>query len=187
MESETIVHVVRRWVEDLVVALNLCPFAKHELASNRIRFVVSEAKTDKQLLTALTAELTLLSDNAAVETTLLIHPDFLQDFFDYNDFLDNVDELLRHMELEGVYQVASFHPDYQYAGTAADDVENYTNRSPYPLLHILREASLTKSIAAYPDVEKIPVRNIEKMNSLGRENVQALIRACFDGLNNDCG
>ena len=80
MESETIVHVVRRWVEDLVVALNLCPFAKHELASNRIRFVVSEAKTDKQLLTALTAELTLLSDNAAVETTLLIHPDFLQDF-----------------------------------------------------------------------------------------------------------
>ena len=181
MESETIVHVVRRWMEDLVVALNLCPFAKHELVSNRIRFVVSEAKTDKQLLTALATELTLLSDNAAVETTLLIHPDVLQDFFDYNDFLDNVDELLRHMELEGVYQVASFHPDYQYAGTAADDVENYTNRSPYPLLHILREASLTKSIAAYPDVETIPLRNIEKMNSLGRENVQALIRACFDG------
>jgi len=178
VENKEIVGAVRRWVEDLVVELNLCPFAGRELVRNRIRFVATESTTEEQLLGALETELALLKDDSTVETTLLIHPDVLQDFFDYNQFLDMADRLLMQMELEGVFQVASFHPDYQFAGTAEDDVENYTNRSPYPLLHILREASLERSIAAYPGVEEIPAQNIEKMNSLGREKLQALIRGC---------
>jgi hypothetical protein len=178
VDYAAIVGVVRRWVEDLVIELNLCPFAGRELLRNRIRFVVSEATTEEQLLVALATELELLNDDETVETTLLIHPDVLQDFFDYNEFLDMADGLLRQMSLEGIYQVASFHPDYQFAGTAADAAENYTNRSPFPLLHILREASLAQSIDAYPDVEQIPIRNVEKMNSFGREKLQKLLRAC---------
>jgi hypothetical protein len=181
MESEAIASVVRRWVEELVVGLNLCPFAGHELNRNRVRFVVTEAATEEQLLAALATELALLSDDASVETTLLIHPDVLQDFFDYNQFLDTAERLLVHLEMEGVYQVASFHPDYQFAGTAVDDAENFTNRSPYPLLHILREESLALRIAAYPDVDKIPVRNVEKMKSLGREKLQSILQGCSDG------
>jgi hypothetical protein len=184
MESEAIAYVVRRWVEDLVVGLNQCPFAGRELVRNRVRFVVTEAATEEQLLAALGTELSLLNDNAAVETTLLIHPDVLQDFIDYNQFLDTAERLLVQAELEGVYQIASFHPDYQFAGTAVGDAENFTNRSPYPMLHILREASLALSIAAYPDVEQIPVRNIEQMKSLGREKLQSLIQDCFDGSKN---
>lgn len=181
MNSVTTIDVVRRWVEDVVVGLNLCPFAGRELVKDRVRFVVTEATTEVQLLEALEAELIVLSDDATVETTLLVHPEVLQDFFDYNQFLDTADRLLEQMELEGVYQVASFHPDYQFADTAADDAENYTNRSPYPLLHILREASLEKSIDAYPDVEQIPARNIERMNSLGREQLELLMQRCIEG------
>ena len=184
MESDIAACAVRRWVEDLVIDLNLCPFAGRELVRNRIRFVVTEATTEEQLLAALETELVLLNDDAAVETALLIHPDVLRDFFDYNQFLDSAERLLAQMELEGVYQLASFHPGYQFAGTAADDAENYTNRSPYPLLQILREASLARSIAAYPDVAQIPVRNIEKMKSLGRDKLQALIQGCSDGSKN---
>jgi len=180
VKHKTIICAVRRWVEDLIVELNLCPFAGREMVRNRIRFVVTESVTEEQLLVALETELELLNDDAAVETTLLIHPDVLQDFFDYNQFLELADQLLVLMGLEGVYQVASFHPDYQFAGTAADDLENYTNRSPYPLLHILREESLARSIAAYPEVEEIPVRNIEQMKNLGREKLQALMQGCSD-------
>lgn len=184
MEFEAIAYVVRRWVEDLVVGLNLCPFAGRELARNRVRFVVTDATTEAQLLAALETELVLLNDDAEIETTLLIHPGVLQEFFDYNQFLDIAERLLVEMKLEGVYQLASFHPDYQFAGTATGDAENFTNRSPYPLLQILREASLERSIAAYPDVEQIPVRNIEKMKSLGREKLQALLLGCCAGKKN---
>ena len=180
MDDASIASAVQRWVEDLVVGLNLCPFAGRELVRNRIRFVVNEATTEERLLKALDGELALLNDNTAIETTLLIHPRVLQEFPDYNQFLDRADQLLVHMGLEGVYQVASFHPHYQFAGTAADDAENYTNRSPYPVLHILREASLTRSIEDHPDVEEIPARNIEKMNQLGSEKLMALLQRCLD-------
>jgi hypothetical protein len=166
MESEAIANVVRRWVADVVVALNLCPFAGRELLRNRVRFVVTDAATEEQLLAPLETELVLLNDDAAIETTLLIHPEVLQDVLDYNQFLDSAERLLVQSELEGIYQIASFHPDYQFAGTAAGDVEIFTNRSPYPLLHILREASRALRIAAYPETEQIPARNIEQMKSL---------------------
>jgi hypothetical protein len=116
-----------------------------------------------------------------VETTLLIHPKVLQDFYDYNQFLNYADDLLVEMGLEGVYQVASFHPDYQFSDTASDAAENYTNRSPYPLLHLLREASLERAIADTPDAAEIPARNINLMNSIGQDKLKALIQGCLKG------
>ena len=177
---EKTIGPVRHWVETVVVGLNLCPFAKRELVNDRVRFSVSEAETEEQLLADLQAELELLNNDEAVETTLLIHPGVLQDFFDYNQFLNYVDSLLTQMELEGVYQVASFHPDYQFSGTRPDDVENYTNRSPYPMLHLIREDSLERAIAGYPHPDRIPERNIELLESLGRDKMQALLKACYD-------
>lgn len=166
---------VRRWVETVVVELNLCPFAKRELVNDRVRFTVADASTETALLIALESELELLTRDSAVETTMLIHPDVLTDFSDYNQFLDLADGLLTQMDLEGVFQIASFHPDYQFADTEVDDPENFTNRSPYPVLHILREESLERAVASMPDIDQVPVRNIATMNSIGAERLRALI------------
>jgi len=179
LDKEQIIKPVRRWVETLVVGLNLCPFAKRELLKNRVRFTVTEATTEEQLLVGLQAELARLNRDESIETTLLIHPEVLQDFYDYNQFFNYVDGLLAEMGLEGVYQVASFHPDYQFGGTEPDDAENYTNRSPYPMLHLIREASLERAIANYPDADEIPERNIARVKSLGRDKMQTLLKACF--------
>lgn len=160
------------------MALNLCPFANRELVSNRIRFTVTDVTTEEELLIALQAEVELLNNEETIETTLLIHPNVLQNFYNYNEFLNIVDSLLIEMKLEGVYQVASFHPAYQFNGTEPDDLENYTNRSPYPMLHILREDSLERAIANHPDIDQIPERNIELMNTLGQSKLNALIQAC---------
>ena len=177
--DEEIIQSVRQWVETFVVGMNLCPFAKRELVKKRVRFVTTAATTADQLLQVLQTELELLNADPSVETTLLIHPAVLQDFYDFNDFLDCADSLLVDMELEGIYQVASFHPDYQFGGTRPGDAENYTNRAPYPVLHLLREESLERVIADYPDVDDIPERNIELMNSLGQDKLQALLKSCL--------
>lgn len=177
--DEEIILAVRQWVETFVVGMNLCPFAKRELVKNRVRFVTTAATTAEQLLQVLQTELELLNADPSVETTLLIHPAVLQDFYDFNDFLGCADSLLVDMELEGIYQVASFHPDYQFGGTRPGDAENYTNRAPYPVLHLLREESLERVIADYPDVDDIPERNIELMNSLGQDKLQALLKSCL--------
>ncbi|RLA27688.1 MAG: DUF1415 domain-containing protein [Gammaproteobacteria bacterium] len=180
MVDDKIVRSVRQWVETVVVGLNLCPFAKRELVKNRVRFVVTNATSEGPLLVALEDELELLSNKASVETTLLIHPDVLQDFYTYNQFLNSADALLQQMKLEGVYQIASFHPDYQFGGTEQDDVENYTNRSPYPMLHLIREESLERAIASYPDVDNIPERNKKLMESLGEIKMKELLGACLE-------
>lgn len=174
-----IIEATRRWVEQVVVAFNLCPFAKRELVKERVRFVVSKAVDEAALLDELAHELALLNVDDSIETTLLIHPQLLQDFYQYNDFLEAADELLVDMDLEGVYQVASFHPDYQFGGTEPGDAENYTNRSPYPMLHLLREDSLSKAIDNYPEVDLIPERNIECMNEQGVDRLRALLEACL--------
>jgi len=179
VNDKAIVTAVRQWVETLVVGMNLCPFAKRELVKNRVRFITTAATTAEQLLHALQAELELLNTDPAIETTLLIHAQVLQDFYDFNDFLDDADNVLVEMGLEGVYQIASFHPNYQFGGTAPDHAENYTNRSPYPVLHLIREASLERVIADYPDVDGIPERNIALMNELGRDKLQALLQSCL--------
>ena len=177
--DEEIIHAVRQWVETFVVGMNLCPFAKRELVKKRVRFVTTAATTAEQLLQVLQTELELLNADPSVETTLLIHPAVLQDFYDFNDFLDCADSLLVDMELEGIYQVASFHPDYQFGGTRPGDAENYTNRAPYPVLHLLREESLERVIADYPDVDDIPERNIALMNRLGQDKLEALLKLCL--------
>jgi uncharacterized protein len=168
---------VRHWVATVVVGLNLCPFAGRELESGRVRFVVTDASREKQLSEALRAELELLDRDPSVETTLLIHPHALKLFYDYNDYLGDADRLLADEGWEGVYQVASFHPDYQFEGTAPDDAENYSNRSPYPMLHLLREASLDRAIDGYPDIEQIPARNIARLKRMGAAQLRALFEA----------
>ncbi len=177
MDKESIINSVRHWVESFVIGYNLCPFAKRELLNNRVRFVVSEAETEEKLLSALQAELEKLTQDSYIETTLLIHPNVLQNFYDYNEFLSVAERMLTEMELEGVYQIASFHPNYQFDGTSTDDAENYTNRSPFQMLHLLRESSLERAIENYVDVEKIPDRNIKLMNNLGEAKLEALMQA----------
>ncbi|GGX43517.1 DUF1415 domain-containing protein [Saccharospirillum salsuginis] len=173
-----VIQAVRNWVERLVVGYNLCPFAKRELVRESVRFTVSEATAEEALLTDLQIELQRLVDEPAIETTLLIHPRVLSDFMDFNAFLDLADGLLAHMKLEGVIQIATFHPDYQFAGTHPDDAENYTNRAPFPVLHLLREASLEEAIDRYPDTAEIPERNIERMDELGVERLKRLLASC---------
>ena len=159
----------RRWVERAVIGLNLCPFAKAVYVKQQVRFVLSDASTPEALLEELAEELVLLRDTdpEQVDTTLMVHPDVLTDFLDYNDFLDNADAAVEALDLQGEIQVASFHPDYQFAGTAPDDISNYTNRSPYPTLHLLREASIDRAVDAFPDPEVIVERNVKTLDALG--------------------
>ncbi|HVK12288.1 MAG TPA: DUF1415 domain-containing protein [Gemmataceae bacterium] len=168
----------RRWIEAVVIGLNLCPFARRPFDNNQIRFVVSDATRPAGLEADLRRELEALAAAPAgeVETTLLIHPHVLTDFFDYNDFLDTADGLIEELDLEGVIQIASFHPNYQFAGTAPDAVENSTNRSPYPMLHLLREASVERAVESLADPDEVPRRNVETMRRLGREGVLRLLR-----------
>ena len=163
------ISITREWVEQFVIGLNLCPFAKKPALEGRIRYVLFEGKDPKELGELLAKELLFLqaTDPAVVETTLLIHPCALRDFADYNDYLEVWDELLVGLDLEGDIQVASFHPEYQFEGTHLDDPENYTNRSPFPMLHLIREASVERAVDLYPNIDSIPERNIARLNELG--------------------
>jgi uncharacterized protein len=178
---ENIIKPVQLWLETIVIGLNLCPFAKRDFVKNKVRFSVTESNTEEQLLSTLQTELELLEENPAIETTLLIHPMVLSNFFDYNQFLNSADSLLVSLKMEGIFQIASFHPDYQFSGTEYDEVENYTNRSPYPLLHLLREESVELAITGYKDHKEITERNIQLLKSLGRNKMQDLLQSCFRG------
>ncbi len=171
MNNETIIAATQDWLEKAVIGLNLCPFAKAVHVKKQIRYVVSAATTEEDLLVELMAELRHLqaTDAELLDTTLLIHPYVLTDFLDYNDFLDTVDMATAEPEFNDAFQVASLHPLYQFAGTELDDIENYTNRSPYPTLHLLREASVDRAVDAFPDADRIPDNNIEMLNKLGHE------------------
>jgi hypothetical protein len=177
--SETGGEVVARtkdWLERAVLGLDLCPFARPVYAKDQIRYAVSPAETPEELLADLLGELRTLAaaDPGEVETTLLIHPAALTDFLDYNDFLAVAEAAVADLGLEGVLQVASFHPRYQFAGTAPDDIENYTNRSPYPTLHLLREESVERAVATFPDTAEIYEKNIETLRRLGHEGWRRL-------------
>lgn len=179
MDNDSIIAAVHQWVERLVIGYNLCPFAKRELVRNRVRFVVSQAQDEEQLLVDLENELTLLGAEEGIETTLLITPQVLQDFYDFNQFLGRADQRVAQLKLKGVFQIANFHPDYQFGGTEPDDAENYSNKSPYPVLHLLREASLDQAIENYPDAESIPERNIEQLEQMGSDQLRRLLEGCF--------
>jgi hypothetical protein len=174
--NDEVVAATRAWIEHAVIGLNLCPFAKAVYVKNQIRYAVSEARTSEALLSDLVRELGSLAEASPqeVDTTLLIHPHVLNDFLDYNDFLQVADAAVEELDLAGVLQVASFHPQYQFAGTSADDITNYTNRSPYPTLHLLREASVGQAVAAFPEAEAIYETNIETMRRLGLAGWKAL-------------
>ena len=165
-----------RWLERAVIGLNLCPFAKAPHVKGQIHYAVSEAKGLEGLRDELIEELKALAALPADEreTVLLIVPHLLRDFLDFNDFLDEADGVLQELDLEGEFQVASFHPDFQFAGTEPDDITNYTNRSPYPTLHLIREASIDRAVEAFPEAEMIYETNIETMEKLGTEGWKKL-------------
>jgi hypothetical protein len=166
-----VIAATQLWLEKAVIGLNLCPFAKAVHVKKQIRYVVSAATTADALLEDLMTELRKLQDTSPeeIDTTLLIHPYVLTDFLDFNDFLDTVDIAVAEPEFGDEFQVASLHPQYQFAGTAVDDIENYSNRSPYPTLHLLREASVDRAVDAFPNADQIPDTNIETLKQLGHE------------------
>jgi len=174
------VEDTQKWLLDAVVGLNLCPFAKSVVVKEMVRYRVCTSADSADLLVMLREELQHLAeaDPNQLDTTLLIAPKALPDFLDFNEFLNDCDDVLTDLGLDGVLQVADFHPHYQFGGTEVDDIENFTNRTPYPTLHLLREASIDKAVQAYPDASLIFERNIEVLNQLGHAGWQALgIRA----------
>ena len=170
-------ELTRRWVERVVIGLNLCPFAKAVQAKGQVRYVLSRARDIDALRADLVAECEHLRDTPAAitDTTLLVHPWVLTDFLDYNDFLDVADSALVELDLDGVLQVASFHPDYRFAGSAPDDIENHTNRSPFPMQHLLREESIDRAIEAYPASDTIIERNHATMQRVGSDGLRRLM------------
>lgn len=167
----------RAWLEKAVIGLSLCPFAKAVHSKGQIRWVLCEATEPADLLVVLTAEMHHLqaADPALIDTTLIVHPHVLQDFYDFNDFLGEAEDALAELGLEGELQLASFHPRFQFAGTKPDDIGNCTNRSPYPTLHLLREASVSRAVAAFPDVDAIYDTNIATLRRLGKAGWLALM------------
>jgi len=172
-----VVAETRDWLTKAVIGLNLCPFAKAVQVKDQIRFAVSDATDAEGVLTDLQDELALLAetDPEKIDTTLLIIPDALDDFLDFNDFEELSDRLLKRMRLVGELQVATFHPLFQFAETQPDDIENYTNRSPYPILHLLREDSIERDVESFPDAAEIYEKNIDTMNKLGLEGWKKLM------------
>lgn len=172
----TVVQDMQRWLERAVIGLNLCPFAKSVHVKGRVHYVVSLATDAASLRDELARELTALhaADPQVRDTTLLMAPCCLQDFLDFNDFLDEADAVLSELGLEGELQIASFHPEFQFAGTQVDDISNYTNRAPYPTLHLLREASIDRAVEAFPEAEAIYEKNMQTLEQLGAEGWAAL-------------
>jgi len=176
MDDQTVVADTVAWLERAVIGLNLCPFAKSVHVKGQVHYAVSHATTPAALLLDLIHELNQLQalDAKERDTTLLIAPWCLQDFLDYNDFLDLADQALVDLDLDGVLQIASLHPQYQFAGTELDDITNFTNRSPYPSLHLLREDSIDRAVAAFPNPQVIFENNMQTMQTLGAAGWQAL-------------
>ncbi len=174
LQGSEVLHAMQHWLERAVIGLNLCPFAKAVHVKGQIHWVLSPALDAQALLDELQRELSHLASCSAseIDTTVLVHPHVLGDFLDYNAFLGRADKLLRRMSLEGEIQIASFHPHYQFAGTEPEDIGNYTNRSPYPCLHLLRETSIERAVAAFPDAAAIYERNMEVLERLGLEGWQ---------------
>lgn len=176
---EAVLADTRHWIEQAVIGLNLCPFARAVYLKNQVRIVVSQARHVDAFLDQLDAELELLKTTPPeeIDTTLLVHPSLFPDFLVFNDFLDVVDGVLAEHELDGVIQVASFHPAYQFDGVAADDISNATNRAPYPTLHLLREDSVARAVATVGgNADEIVERNINTLRELGEAGWQALLK-----------
>lgn len=171
-----IISATQVWLERAVIGLNLCPFAKAVHVKKQIRYAVTEARTADELLAELAHELQTLvqTDPEVLDTTLLIHPQAMGDFLEFHFFLAEANAAIRNLGLDGILQIASLHPQYEFAGSAPDDIDNYTNRSPYPTLHLLREASVDRAVAAFPNAADIFEKNIEVLRRLGHEGWRRL-------------
>lgn len=176
MTDQDVLKQTRQWLEKAVIGLNLCPFAKAVYVKNQVRLVVSHARHADDLLDELDRELDLLVATPAeqIDTTLLIHPTLFDDFLDFNDFLEIAEGVVNEHGLEGVLQLASFHPKFQFDGTEPDDISNYTNRAPFAILHLLREESIQRAVEAFPEAEAIFEENIKTLEKLGHEGWKAL-------------
>lgn len=176
MTDDEVLTQTRHWLETAVIGLNLCPFAKAVYVKNQVRLVVSHARHADDLLEELDRELDLLVATPAeeVDTTLLIHPTLFEDFLDFNDFLEVAEGVVDEHGLEGVVQLASFHPRFQFDGTEPDDISNYTNRAPFSILHLLREDSVERAVAAFPEADAIFEQNIATLEKLGLQGWKAL-------------
>lgn len=179
LSEELVIEQTQSWVRSFIVGMNVCPFAKREVDRGTVRYVVIRSRQPNVALAELMAEIDWLDQHPEAETTLMIFPSLFTDFLSYLDFVDDSEQLMFEQECEGVYQLATFHPKYCFAGAEDDDVSNYTNRSPYPMLHILREASLEKAIEFYGDTAEIPERNIKLMEETGREALAKLMQRCM--------
>ena len=176
MTDEQVLQKTKHWLEKAVIGLNLCPFAKAVYVKNQVRLVVSHARHADDMLEELDRELDLLVATPAeqIDTTLLIHPTLFEDFLDFNDFLEVAEGVVDEHELEGVVQLASFHPQFQFDGTEPDAISNYTNRAPFATLHLLREVSVERAVAAFPQTDVIFEQNIATLEKLGHAGWQAL-------------
>lgn len=176
-DKEQIIETTKLWLERFVIGLNLCPFAKHPFKNGKIRYIIFEDNDLEKLTELLLKEANELIETtpSVLETTLIILPEILDEFEEYLDYVEMAEFIFAEVDLEGVIQLASFHPDYQFEDTEPTDVENYTNRSPFPMLHLIREDSITRAIEAYPEVGNIPETNIETMNNLGLTRVKQML------------
>lgn len=176
-DKEQVIETTKLWLERFVIGLNLCPFAKHPFKNDKIRYVVFEDSDLEKLTETLLIEANELiaTTPSVLETTLIILPESLDKFEEYLDYLNMAEFIFEEVDLDGVIQIASFHPDYQFDETEITDVENYTNRSPFPMFHLLREDSITRALEAYPEVGDIPENNIDTMNKLGTTRVKQML------------
>lgn len=180
MNQATAIQITQNWIKEVVIGLQLCPFAKQVFDDDLIRYCVSDAETELDLLVDLEVELKWLSNNQQTRTAFIIHPNILIDFDSYNQFLYKAEELLMVRGLEDEFQIASFHPQYQFANTQVNSAENFTNRSPLPMLHLLRQSDVTQALEFYPDIDNVPQQNIERMQKLGYHNLQKLFeKLCY--------
>ncbi len=179
LTDQQVISVIQAWVKSFIIGYSICPFAKREWDRGSLYYTVNRTTDIEYFLEHLIQECERLDSDDGIETTLLIYPEALSIFDDYLDYLDIAERLLIEQGYEGIYQLASFHPDYCFDGSAPDDPANYTNRSPYPMLHLIREESIERAMAAYPHPESIPERNIELTRRLGQAKMQALLAACY--------
>ena len=177
-DNPQIIHT-RTWIKDFIIAYNICPFARNEVESHKVRYRSIDETDSHHCLEELILECDYLDEHPETETTLLIFPDNIIRFEDFLDFIDIAEQLLIAHNYEGIYQLASFHPAYRFANTPSDDPANYTNRSPYPMLHIIREASIETALKNYPDPESIPEQNIKRLRELGTEKLETLLANCL--------
>ncbi|MDD1615674.1 MAG: hypothetical protein CG439_769 [Methylococcaceae bacterium NSP1-2] len=177
--DEPFIRATQAWLTSIIIAHNICPFAKREQERGSIRFSVEQQTDIETCLMNLMQECQRLDNDTGIETTLLIYAHAFKSFDDYLDFLAIAEDLLIDQGYEGIYQLASFHPDYYFEGARLDDPENYTNRSPYPMIHLLRETSIDRAVSSYPDVENIPQRNIDLTRTLGLAKLRDLLAACM--------